>query len=144
MLACHPYSSSNLTIRIIREKTVYQLKLSVDMLYNELYCHLVVSSAWHNDIRMHHERRDIIIKSWLHVFTVLFQYAIQISAPLRDVPPQAPGKSDVSVGIDKNFHVAHLLKTCSHCYFNTLSLCANFRFNFSGLYLPSIRQDCRR
>jgi len=81
------------------------------MLYNELYCHLVIPTARHDDVRMRHERCDIIIKGRLHVFTVLFQYAIQISAPLRDVPPQAPGKSDVSVGIDKNFHIAHLENT---------------------------------
>lgn len=80
----------------------------MDVLYDELYRDFVVSPARYYDVRVHHERRDVIIKGRLHVFTVLLQYTFQISASLRDVPPQAPGESDVSVGIDKNLHVAHL------------------------------------
>ena len=60
------------------------------MVHDEVDGNLVLSSPRHDDVRVHHRGRDVVVEGGLHVAVVLLQHAAYVSPPLADVPLQPP------------------------------------------------------
>ena len=59
------------------------------MVHNEVDGDLVLAAPRHNDVRVHHGRRDVVVEGGLHVAVVLLQDA-------ADVPGLSLGDAAVS------------------------------------------------
>lgn len=65
-------------------------------------------TTWYHNISQSHGGLNVLLKGWLHKLVVLFDDALDVSAPLCNVPPQSPHQADVRVRVHKDLHVQQL------------------------------------
>lgn len=95
------------------------------MLHDQLDRDFVITTAWNNDVSVHHRWCNIIGIRWLHHGGILLENALKVTTALRNVPEKAGQKFttnshqffspfesscqlNVAVSVNENFHIENI------------------------------------